>query len=406
MSKESYIGGDYIEWTGGKNEEYAKVIRISSNEKNNFTAVKEQTYGESKDPSEEDDKLCTCKVSKKATNFKTLIELVKQAEEMLIQNEYSDMGDRISIIRGVYYGTEWSLDYSTEKSSIRNKFFNIYTGSSVKADARKVLKCSENCKAKLFESLFATPEVFENSYKAVDFGHLIIGLDSRRSSVAKNITQPGQGGTGLELNTWIGDLGGGTANLSRQRIKNSTIRAKTIFPVGGHSYGAMVNLEGDVAAYVVGMNDNKPNDIVDATDNFKTIHEALKDYFDKKWNKRTFYFLAMLGAKVSGNNIIYTKSELESECAEKFEDFAEPYITLRNPTDLIEASNYFKPVSEEVAAIFIDALLHVVSKPEDMIAARIDPNPKPKVETLRYKAAKKAKELYENVKKIDVNPFD
>lgn len=46
MSKETYIGGDYIEWTGGKSEEYAKVIRISSNEKNNFTAVNGQTYGE------------------------------------------------------------------------------------------------------------------------------------------------------------------------------------------------------------------------------------------------------------------------------------------------------------------------------------------------------------------------
>ncbi|GEM55843.1 hypothetical protein B0A58_15145 [Flavobacterium branchiophilum NBRC 15030 = ATCC 35035] len=54
MSKESYIGGDYIEWTGGKNEEYAKVIRISSNEQNNFTAKKEITYGKYQDPPEEE----------------------------------------------------------------------------------------------------------------------------------------------------------------------------------------------------------------------------------------------------------------------------------------------------------------------------------------------------------------
>lgn len=351
-------------------------------------------------------KECTCKTSNKATNFKMLVELVKQAEDMLIQNGYNNMGDRLSIIRGIYYGTEWSLDYSIEKSSARNFAFNRYTGSNVEADARAVLKCSENCKANLFKSLFDSPEVFQDSYKAVDFGHLVIGLDSRRSWTARNAPIPSQGGTGLELNTWVGDLGGGTANLSQKRIKNSKARAKTLFPVGGNSYGAMVNLEGDIAAYVVGMKESEPNEISDATDNFKTIHEALKDYFEKKWNKRTFYFLAMLGAKVSGNVITYTKSDLISKSATKFEDFAEPYIILRNPTDLVEASNHFKPVSEEVASIFIDALIHVVSKPEDMITARIDPEPKPKVETYKSKATKKAKELYEKAKKTDINPFD
>jgi predicted chitinase len=50
MSKITYIGGDYIEWTGGKSEEYAKVIRISSNEQNNFSAVNGQTYGEPGSP--------------------------------------------------------------------------------------------------------------------------------------------------------------------------------------------------------------------------------------------------------------------------------------------------------------------------------------------------------------------
>jgi hypothetical protein len=357
-------------------------------------------------PPKKEEKVCTCKVSKKATNFKNLIELVKQAEEMLIQNGQDDMGTRINTIRGIYYGTEWSMDFNIENSSLRNRAFNAYAGNSVIEDARKVLKCIEDCKSKLFDSLYASPEVYENSYKAVDFGHLIIGLDSRRSWRSKNIVIPTQGGTGLELNTWVGDLGGGTANLSKTRISNPKKRAKTLFPVSGNSYGAMVNLEGDIAAYVVGMDDKNPNEISDCTDNFSTIHEALEDYFDKKWNKRAFYFLAMLGAKVEGNKIIYVKNDLINKCATKFEDFALPYITLRNPEDLIEASNHFKPTSEEVASIFVDGLIHVVSIPDDMITARIDPEPKPKVETIKSKAVKKAEELYEKIKKTDINPFD
>ncbi len=359
------------------------------------------TYGDyvNINPSE---KVCTCKVSKKTSNFNELTALVKQAEEMLIENGFDDMGDRISIIRGIYYGAKWSLDYTTEKSNARIAFFNLYTGSNVKADAREVLKCSENCKSNLFKSLYDSPEVFENSYKAVDFGHLIIGLDSRRSWSSKNVSLA-HGGTGLEMNTWVGDLGGGTGNLSRQRISNPQKRAKTLFPVSGHSYGAMVNLEGDVAAYVVGMNKDKPNEISDPTENFKTIHDALQDYFNNKWNDRAFYFLAMLGAEVKGNQIIYNKNTLVSKWAKKFEDFATPYLTLRNPTDLAEASNHFQPVSEEVASIFLEALLHVVPKPTDMITARTDPDPKPKVITIKSKISEKAsnfkKKMEELIKK-------
>lgn len=57
----------------------------------------------------------------------------------------------------------------------------------------------------------------------------------------------------------------------------------------------MVNLEGDIATYVVGMDESNSNKISYATGQFKTIHEALKDYFEKKWNKKAFYFLALLG---------------------------------------------------------------------------------------------------------------
>lgn len=331
--------------------------------------------------------VCSCKKSKPAKNFVQLIELVKQSEENLMLNGYDDIGDRISIIRGLYYGTEWSLDYSIEKSKARNFAFNEYTNSNVKADAREALKCSENCKADLFNSLFNSYEVFDSRYKAIDFGHLIIGLDSRRSWRSKNIGIPTQGGTGLELNTWVGDLGGGVGQLSLDRVKNPNKRAKSLFPISGSSYGAMVNLEGDIASYVCGMAFNDEAKIVDPTDNFETIHDALQDYFDKKWNKRALFFLKMLDGEFEKNKL-KNESDVIEYCAEAFKGFAHWYLGVRmkekglgGSKEFNSASGNFKPVSKEVASIFINGLLHVVEKPEDMISARTNPDPSPREDT-------------------------
>ncbi len=323
---------------------------------------------------------------------------------MLIQNGQDDMGTRINTIRGIYYGTMWSMDYSSEASTNRNTAFTVYTGGGVEYDAREVLKCSKDCKAKLFNSLISSPEVFDSQYKAVDFGHLIIGLDSRRSWSSRNAKIPTQGGTGLELNTWVGDLGGGTGTLSKQRITNPKKRAKTMF-MDKHSYGSMVNLEGDIAAYVVGMNEKKPSKIVDSTDNFRTIHEALQDYFEKKWERRTFYFMAMLGVDVSDNKLTYDKDKLIEKCAEQFNDFARWYLGNRMKDkssggleDFVKAGNHFKPVSEEIASIFIEALRHVIKKPDDMITHRTDPDPKPIDETIPNKVYEKSQDLLKKAK--------
>jgi len=231
-------------------------------------------------------------------------------------------------------------------------------------------------------------------------------LDSRRSWRSINVKIPTQGGTGLELNTWVGDLGGGAGTLSKQRILNPKKRAKTIY-MDKHSYGSMVNLEGDIAAYVVGMDEKKVNEIVDPIDNFSNIYEALQDYFDKKWDKRTFYFMAMLGADVSGNVITYDKDELIQNCAEKFNDFARWYLGNRmrdrssgGIEDFAKASNYFKPVSEEISSIFIEALRHVIKKPEDMITHRTDPDPKPMEESTTNKVYKKGRELSKEAKDV------
>lgn len=355
---------------------------------------------------------CSCEKSKPAKNFKELVELVKQAEEVLILNGYDEMGDRIHILRGIYYGTKWSLDYNVEKSTMRNIAFNIpYTTTTTPPDAREKLKCLKDCKADIFNSLYKSYEVFETPYKAVDFGHLIIGLEARRSIVAKSVHVPSQGGTGLEICTWVGDLGGGVGKLSVDRIKKSKVRAKTLFPVSGHSYGTMVNLEGDVASYVVGMDENNPSKIDNPTDNFTTIHEALKDYFDCKWDSRTLYFLKMLGGKFDGSNNLTNRIKVEEKISDHLDEFSSWYIGLRMKDkdsggleEFNNAAGHFEPLSQEVASIFVDGLLHVISKPKDMITARTNPDPKPRTKTTLEKSQETIEKIMDKLK--DLNPFD
>ncbi|OEK07611.1 hypothetical protein A8C32_17600 [Flavivirga aquatica] len=355
---------------------------------------------------------CSCEKSKPAKNFKELVELVKQAEEMLILNGYDEMGDRIHILRGIYYGTKWSLDYSVEKSTMRNIAFNIpYTTTTTPPDAREKLKCLEECKSDLFNSLYQSYEVFDTPYVAVDFGHLIIGLEARKSEVAKSIHIPSQGGTGLEICTWVGDLGGGVGKLSVDRIKNSKIRAKTLFSINGHSYGTMVNLEGDIASYIVGMDENNPSKIDNPTENFSTIHEALLDYFDCKWDNRTLYFLKMLGGKFDGNNNLINRAKVEEKITEHLDEFASWYLGLRMKDkdsggleEFNDALGHFEPLSEEVASIFVDGLLHVINKPKDMITARTNPDPKHRRKTSFEKNKERMERIKEKIK--DLNPFD
>ncbi len=353
---------------------------------------------------------CCCEKSKPAKNFKQLVELVKQGEDNLILNGYDDVGDRISIIRGIYYGTEWSLDYNVEKSTLRNIAFNIpYTGSFVTADARQKLKCSEDCEADLFNSLYNSFEVFENKYKAIDFGHLIIGMDARRNWRAKTLHIPTQGANGLEICTWVGDLGGGAGKLSLDRVQKPLKRSKTLFPILGNSYGAMVNLEGDIAAYVVGMNVNNESEVDDPTNNFDTIHEALQDYFDNKWDKRAYYFLKMLNGTFDKSNRLVNREELVDYCTDHFTSFSAWYLGARlkdkgvgSWEDFQKAAPHFESVAKEVSSIFIDGLIHVVEKPKDMITARTDPDPKPKntTETNLFERFKN------KLRNLDFNPFD
>ncbi|TWP22589.1 hypothetical protein ETU10_10995 [Apibacter muscae] len=113
--------------------------------------------------------------------------------------------------------------------------------------------------------------------------------------------------------------------------------------------------------------------------------------------------MAMLGEVIKKDTIYYFKEKLIEKCANKFENFATPSLTLRDAKNLPEASNFFNPTSKEIASIFIKGLIHVIKNSKDRITAYTDPDPKPKVITFKSKISVKSKEYYKKIKEYGKN---
>jgi len=354
----------------------------------------------------EDDKIvCKCKVHKKANNFNELIALVKASEDMLIQNKMTNIEDRINCIRGIYYGTTWSLDYQQEKSEWRNRGFRIFTTFGVRNDARKLLKCSDNCKAHLFEALYESPEVIDSKKKVTDFGHLMIGLDARRSLVARYLNLP-FGGSGLENVTWIGDLGGGAGMLAYKRVANPQLRAKKLVFDSDHDYGCSINIEGDISGYVVGVDEEDWDSISDPTDYIEDyIYKGLEKYFDDKkdWIKRVNYFIAMIGGVIEDGQL-KNREDLLDDLVDSIEGFAQFYIIIRakdksmDELSLLKSFGYIKSCAEEVAKIFLDGLLDLRTHPNSYkFRAVTDPSPTPVDNSTIDEGMKKARKVIQEI---------
>jgi len=355
--------------------------------------------------------ICNCKTHSKARNFRDLISLVKDAEEIMIQNKLTELGDRINCIRGIYYGTTWSLDYAQEKSDSRNYGFYVYTGlTNVKHDARKMLKCSDICKGKLFEALYQSPEVVDSSSMVTDFGHLMIGLDARRSYIAKNTNLP-YGGTGLENVTWIGDIGGGTGMLAYKRTTDPNVRAKKIVFDSAHDYGCSINIEGDIAAYIVGLNYKDKDgwkEISNPTDELEYIYKGLEDYFDKSkgWTLRVNAFITQIGGEIE-NGVLTNKEDLLEDIIDSVEGMSQFYISLRakdksyNYQNLLKSFGYIKSCSKEVSEIFLEGLLSLRTHPNSSkYVATKDINPTVVDNSTIEEGIKKAKIIIEKVSKL------
>ncbi len=339
--------------------------------------------------------------------YKAFIDLIKEAEQVFADNEIEDTTEHIHILRGLYYGTVWSVDYEDRKSTIRNDMFNLYSGSLEPRDPRKMLGTT------LFNELRQCAEVHESPTDRFDFGHCIIGLNCRNSFLSRSAAVPGHGGgTGFEVCTWLGDLGGGASMLAMKRATGSpTHRAIKMFPKSGHSYGSWVNLEGDAAAYLVasdvGGADGAKSLDLDPDKRFSTVlAEYLLNSSGSNFKaERAKQVLCALGCAFDANGTITNETDVQSNVANKLYEFADLYMMQwyynENKLDVdraLNASKYFLPASVEVTSIFFDMLKACTKLPGlPLTPVGIDPDPLPPSKPLlKYTTMKKAEQNIRN----------
>ena len=256
----------------------------------------------------------------------------------------------------------------------------------------------------IYQKLRDSPEVTNGSI-GVDWGHIIIGLEARLGFCAREMDTPLHESSGREITTWIGDIGGGAGMLAHKRVANPNKRAIDMFNGSSHDFGGWLNIEGDIAAYMVGRNTNS----FDATPSFglndnQYIADAVQSYLlpqpsptGSEWNSRGTIFLRMLGGTIV-NNRLTNEESLVNNLAEEVEDFAENYVinmaTGQN-VDLFEASKHLKGASKEVTSLFINALKHVGTNPTKAAKPNnYNPDPTPPGEPYtKYEVMKKAEEL-------------
>jgi hypothetical protein len=336
-------------------------------------------FGDAARPGQSAARRCATRFTR-ARNFRELIALVRAAEAKLASCGFTSVGQRIHVLRGVYYGTEWSNDYRVERSPVRNLGFQAYTASTTPPDPRPCLDCG------LFEALGQSQDVRDGA-RSVDFGHLMIGLDARQSAIARVAPIPSQGGTGLAISTWLGDLGGGAAMLSVRRAGVPATRAVTVFQ--GTDFGGSINLEGDAAAYLVARDPsvvNQPSPL--HFNHGRTLADALNAYLGAsgptpEWNSRGRVFMQMLGARFDPAGSLTNRAGLIDSLARQISGFGCWYLINRlrqqgrlNPPLLRAAAGFLPGASHEVAQVFVDALDHSRRRPGDAIAAR-GPGPAP-----------------------------
>jgi hypothetical protein len=337
-------------------------------------------------------------------SFDDLIALVADAEDALSKSGITSVKDQIHALRGIYYGTLWSLDYAGtpdspgEKSLTRNEGFNHFTrpsasdvASTVPPDVRAILCCG------LFEALYNNQDWHDDAtQRAIDFGHVVIGLDARFDSAALNanvtyeakvmgftVKTVDMGGSGFEVVTWLGDLGGGAGSLSRIRGDGAPASGDILSyvfakePPGNSDYGGFINLEGDVGAAVIASGSSTAL----GTPTAARLSDALRDYLTPgaAWDSRAKAFLSMYGATFDASGVLTNRDTLVRGYAQKVAAFACNYIASRVNDKRITldkgkaAAFHVVGVANEVAAVFIDTLVAALAP-----ATKIDAN-KPSV---------------------------
>lgn len=310
----------------------------------------------------------------RATTLAAIVDLIGKAEDALIKNaRQTDPLDRACTLRGVYYGTPWSVDYAVESARsvagarIRNLGFLSYTGGNIPADPRPAF---------VGTSLFADLQASQSIHDArlgvgIDVGHLLIGLETRSSATMRTTELAGQGGTGLEIVTWLGDLGGGAASLAMHRATIPSTSVEGIFNNTTSDYGVTENLEGDVAGYLVAAGTAPGGGPLYTSG--KGVSDAMADYLpiasSAQWVTRAARFATALGATTSAKGIT-NKADVVDRLTQKLYDFAVWYAVTRwIPSGellgktAVAACSHMRGAAREVATVFVSTVSATISSP-------------------------------------------
>jgi hypothetical protein len=208
----------------------------------------------------------------------------------------------------------------------------------------------------LFLSLQQSQDV-----EGVDMGHILIGLDARMSWSSRVPNIPAHGATGVEITTWVGDLGGATARLALDRTKNPSSSADKYFR--GTDYGAPSNLEGDIGAYLVA--DAGSDSVSEPLIPSDSIAAAIVYYFASH-NYPTHYrrFLELQGGIFSGTSLT-NRATVQQSIANRLAAFGKRYLQQHlfnrgdqySPAQQRMAEEGLGPASQVIAAKFVDWLL-------------------------------------------------
>jgi hypothetical protein len=188
--------------------------------------------------------------------------------------------------------------------------------------------------------------------------------------------------------TWLGDLGGGAASLAIRRASAASTSASTVFT--GSDYGGSINLEGDVAAFVVA---TAGSPTAPAAPVFPAVggrlSDALREYLtpgaatSAAWTNRARTFLTLYGGALDPTTHALTnRAALVAAFATKIQTFACNYLASRvrdhhiTFADARIAARHIVPASQEVATAFMGAL-EVSSASGARIEATTFPSPGP-----------------------------
>jgi hypothetical protein len=356
---------------------------------------------------------CTTTFTKQ-TSAGGYLDLIRAAESRMTAAGIPDVKDQIKILRGLYYGTPWSRDFGKEQSLSRVAGFQAFTLSGVKypRDPVSILDCG------LYGALQRSQDVSAHGVP-LDVGHLLIGLDAREATVAgvsvPSFSFPGFGGSGLDIVTWLGDLGGGAASLARDRVLRSPTQPASTKFVGG-DYGGSSNLEGDVAAFIVGRG-GAMSVVAPVVPPGKGIADLLAAYMSPTtlggtadWKSRATTFLTMCGGTFSASGALSNEPSMIEAFADQIESFACEYMRQRylgtlSEADLLATADNVRPCSREVGQTFVHALEDAITT-GGRIAAKRFPTPSPAEPgacpsvTLPLRAKQKAKQLLQQGKQL------